>query len=216
MGRSSRRQRSGPASSRAEQQMRMRIAEEAARILAAEQARGYHMAKQKAALRLGAGETRNLPSNEEVEAALLSYQRLFNGESHAARLRALREAALESMRFFQRFSPRLVGSVLQGTATEHADVHLHLFAETAEEVELFLMEQRIPFDRGIKRFIVGDSAQQAFPVLSFLAEEIPFELTVFPSKALRQAPRLTPEGSPLDRANIATVEALLSEPSSDS
>lgn len=212
MGRSSRRQRSSPGSSRAEQQMRMRIAEEAARILAAEQARGYHTAKQKAALRLGAGETRNLPSNEEVEAALLSYQRLFNGESHAARLRALREAALESMRFFQRFSPRLVGGVLHGTATEHADVYLHLFADTPEEVEMFLMDQRIPFDRGMKRFVLGDGPYQNFPALRFLAEEVPFELTIFPSKALRQAPRQTPEGSPIERASLSAVEALLSSP----
>jgi len=33
------------------------------------------------------------------------------------------------MRYLREFEPRLVGAVLSGTATEHSEVQLHLFAD---------------------------------------------------------------------------------------
>ena len=43
-------------------------------------------------------------------------------------------AALSAMQMLADFEPRLVGSVLTGTATEHNDIQLHLFAERAESI----------------------------------------------------------------------------------
>jgi hypothetical protein len=202
-------QRAGSGRSRTEQNLRLAIAEAAARMLATNEARNFHAAKQKAAARLGVTDARNLPSNEEVEAALLSYQRLFHGEEHALRVRKLREAAVRSMRFFERFSPRLVGAVLQGTATQSAEVHLHLFAEPAEEVELFLAEQRIPFEQGQKRLVAGNGEFIIVPSLSFIAQDTPFDLTIFPPNSLREAPRASRDGSPIERASVHAVEALI-------
>ena len=97
-------------------QMRDLIAQQAARLMVEEGLRDYYAAKRKAALRVGAPGTRNMPRNTEVEAALQSYQKLFYGDRQTARLRELRSEALEAMRFFEQFEPRLVGSVLTGTA----------------------------------------------------------------------------------------------------
>ena len=85
-----------------------------------------------------------LPKNIEIETALAEYQRLFGGESHTESLHAQRRAALQRHALPAEFEPRLVGPVLSGTATEHSDMQLHLFADSAESVALKLMDQRHP------------------------------------------------------------------------
>ena len=115
-------------------QVRERIAKEAARLMCEAGVRDFQLAKRKALQRLRMPEHRALPSNEEIEAAVLEYQRLFRADSQPKRLAQLRQVAVRAMRFLERFQPRLVGAVLSGTADEHSDVCLHLFTETAEEV----------------------------------------------------------------------------------
>jgi len=138
--------------------MRQRLAVEAARIMAEEHLSDFYKAKQKAAARLGATNTRNLPRNDEIERALVEYQRLFRADSQPARLRRLRETALRAMELLARFNPRLVGPVLRGTADEHSEVTLHVFADTSEEIGLFLTSSVIngwPWPRVKARFIRG-------------------------------------------------------------
>ena len=111
-------------------QIRERIAKEAARMMCEAGINDFQLAKRKALQRLRINEQRNLPSNEEIEFAVGEYQRLFRADSQPRRLAELRRAAVRAMRFLSRFQPRLVGAVLSGTADEHSDVCLHLFAET--------------------------------------------------------------------------------------
>jgi len=195
-------------------QMRVRIAQEAARLMAEQGISDFYVAKRKAARHLGAPDTRNMPRNVEVEEALASYQRLFHASEQAEHLAELRQGALLAMRFLDDFSPRLVGSVLSGTAGQHSDINLHLFADTAEQVALFLMEANIPFDSRQKRLRMGRDEMQDFPVFGFRAGEHTVELTVFPGEGRREAPRSPVDGKPMRRASLQEVEQLLhdSEP----
>ncbi|HVJ63113.1 MAG TPA: hypothetical protein VM555_10430, partial [Tahibacter sp.] len=141
-----------PRQQRGEDQRRL-IAVEAARIISELGVRDYHQAKLRAAERLGVVDERDLPKNTEIEHALKEYQRLFGGEAHAERLARLRACALEAMRFFERFEPRLVGAVLEGTADEFSAVCLHLFDDNPDALALFLDERGIPYeqmDRGLR------------------------------------------------------------------
>jgi hypothetical protein len=192
-----------------EQQMRMRIAQEAARLMAEEGVRDFYTAKRKAAQRLGAPETRNMPRNLEVENALGEYQRLFQGDDQVSYLRALRESAAQAMRFLERFKPRLVGSVFSGTAGRHANINLHLFADTPEEVSLFLMEMNIPFKSTNKRMRMGREDWHELPAFEFMAGDHAVELVVFPGDGRRDAPRSPVDGRPMYRAGLDEVEALL-------
>lgn len=189
--------------------MRIRIAQEAARLIAEEGVQDFYAAKRKAAQHLGAPETRNMPRNDEVESALEEYQRLFRAEEQSAHLRALRESAIQAMRFLAPFSPRLVGSVLSGTAGRHADVNLHLFADTSEEISMFLMDSKIPFQASHKRLRFTRDEWQEFPSFQFVAGDHAVELVVFPREGRREAPRSPVDGRPMYRANLAEVEALL-------
>lgn len=189
--------------------MRARIAQEAARLMTEEGVRDYYAAKRKAAQHLGAPDTRNMPRNNEIEAALEDYQRLFQGEQQASHLQALREGAVQAIHFLADFNPRLVGSVLSGTAGQHADINLHLFADTPEEVSLFLMEANIPFQASHKRMRVSREEWQEFPCYDFLAGDHAVDLVVFPREGRREAPRSPVDGKPMRRAGLEEVEKLL-------
>jgi hypothetical protein len=197
-------------SKRHSEQLRMRIAQEAARVLASEGGRDYLAAKRKAAMRLGIDPQAGMPTNREVEQELIMHQRLFEGEGHEQVLSRLRAAAVESMRMLDRFQPRLAGSVLRGTAASHSDVNLHLFADSPKDVALFLIERQIPFESGDKRFRFGKDVSY-FPVIRLMAGEIPFELAIFPLEGIRQAPLSTVDGKPMQRASLKRLEELVAD-----
>lgn len=190
-----------------EARMRERLVQEAARVMAEEGVTDYHLAKRKAATHLGAAGTRNLPQNREIQAALAAYQELFGGDAREQHLRDLLDTAVEAMTFFERFRPRLVGALLDGTAGEYSDVHLHVFADTPEDVVLFLMEQGIPFDSGERR-VRFDEDYAYQPVYRFVAGGVPVELTVFDERALKHPPRSRVDGQPMRRAAVAEVRAM--------
>lgn len=189
--------------------LRQQVAEMAARIMADGGIRDYQAAKQRAAERLGARE--NLPANEEIERAFIEYRELFQAEAHAAGLRKLREAAYGAMEFFGQFRPRLVGPVLSGAATEHTDVSLHLFCDSPEEVVVFLMERRIPFDAGEKRFRESRNGYRVYPMFRFVAGDVAVEVTVFPRDGLKQPPLSPVDGRPMRRADRDAVKTLLAD-----
>ena len=191
--------------------MRQRLAQEAARIMAEEGVRDFYAAKRKAAERLGAPHTQNMPRNREIEEALQDYQRLFLGAASEAQLRLLREAAAQAMRFFAPFEPRLAGSVLSGTAGTYSDVNLHLFAETPEDVNLFLLGSGIPFESGVRRVRLNREHSDDIPTVRFLAGNQPIEALIFPANGIRQAPLSPVDGKPMERATLSRVEELLAQ-----
>jgi hypothetical protein len=194
-----------------ERQMRERLAQEAAQILAETGSRDFFAAKRKAAEHLGAIDTRNMPSNQEIEEALMTYQRLFRADRQPQELRRLRQVALQAMKFFADFRPRLVGSVLRGTADTNSTVTLHVYAGAAEEVGLHLMENAIPFETADKRLRFGIELYQTLPVYRFLAEETPIEVIVFQLDGSHQAPLSPVDGKSMRRADIVAVEKLLAD-----
>jgi hypothetical protein len=192
--------------------LRRALAQEAARIMAEHGIRDFLVAKRKAAERLSVVDgAALLPKNSEIESALAEYQRLFGGESHLSALNAQRRAALAAMRYLHEFSPRLVGAVLSGTATEHSGVQLHLFADRAESVLLKLLDQRIPHEVTEKRVRFDTEQVRAFPGVRFEMEEQSIEVTVFPPDGIRQAPVSPVDGRPMRRASTFEVEALLQQ-----
>lgn len=192
-----------------DQDLRTRLAQEAARIMSEQGLRDYGAAKRKAAERAGLRDERDLPSNREIEAALREYQRLFQSSTQPRQLLTLREVAVEAMQFLARFEPRLVGAVLEGSADEHSAVCLHLFEDDPSEVLRFLDEQRIPYDEDerVLRLTRADSAE--FPVLRFDADGHAIDLTILPRVFLRQAPLSRTSDAPMQRASINAVRTLL-------
>lgn len=190
---------------------RQRMAYEAARIMVEQGLANFDRARRKAAERTGILDRRSWPSNEAIQEALITQRRLFQGQDFARDLEQLRRDAIEAMRAFQEFSPRLIGPVLDGTAAAELGIQLYLFAERPEEVVFRLLDRQIPWQERERSFRYRGGERRNHPVFRFFAGETPVELIVLPRAALRNPP-LDPVTERPDRgADLAALERLLSE-----
>lgn len=190
-------------------QLRRRVALEAARLIREHGIRDYQLAKRKAAQHVGVSDEGYLPRNREIEEALREHQRLFRAKEQVHALRARRETARDAMRFLERFEPRLVGAVLEGTADTHSPVKLHVFDDSAEHVAGFLHDHGIAFETRAHTFRLDRQRSGEFPALLFDADGVTVDVTVFPRDALRQAPLDRIDERPQQRATLAALDALL-------
>jgi hypothetical protein len=187
---------------------RSRIALLAARLMAEDGIEDYSLAKRKAARQAGMPDTRELPANDEIDAALQTYQAIYHAGEHRDRLRALREKALRAMRELAQFQPYLTGSVLNGNAGKYADINLQLFTENEKAVELFLIDRDIPYQAGQVRIYAGGEPLMV-PVYALNDEGIEIQLTVLSPRELRVPVRTSPDGKAIERAKLSAVEQLL-------
>jgi hypothetical protein len=188
--------------------LRRAIAGLAARLMAEDGITDYGAAKRKAARNLGAGEGEALPTNDEVEAELRAYQAIYQEEEQVERLRELREAALEAMELLADFRPYLTGAVLDGTAGRYAEVEIELFADSAKDVEIFLLSRNISYEIADNRR-QGPDAPEAR--LRLDRDGVPILVSVYPLQAERQQKRSAHTGRGHARARASTVAALLSD-----
>ena len=189
--------------------LRQALAQEAARIMAEHGIEDFLQAKRKAADRLGVHDVSVLPSNVEIEAALRAHQRLFGGNSHDHTLKEQRRIALDTMRLLHEFQPRLVGSVLTGTATNYSDINLHLFADRSESVAIKLIEIGVPHHFYERRVKMDSERILNYPALRFEASGRTVDATVFPIDGIRQAPYSPVDGRPMRRADAREVSDLV-------
>ncbi|MGH8694136.1 MAG: hypothetical protein ACREVF_00610 [Burkholderiales bacterium] len=189
-------------------QMREHIAQLAARLMAVDGIDDFALAKRKAARQAGAPDTRNLPNNEEVEQALRAYQQLYQADEQQARLRHLRQNAREMMQLLAQFDPHLSGSVLSGSAGKYSDINIHLFTDSVKDVELFLLNRRIPYRSRERRVYIGGEPRSV-PNFSVSTDDADFDITVFAPRDLRYQLRTTAEGKPFDRARIDWLNSVL-------
>lgn len=184
--------------------MREQLAHQAAKLMADGGITDHAFAKRKAARQLGAIDTRHLPSNEEIDAALQQYRVLYQREEHPQVLRLLRKDALDTMRLLSQFKPYLTGSVLNGTADEQSDINLMLFSDDAKAVLLFLLKHELEFEDGEWRMRLNGK-EKSVPSYTITAESgIQIHIVILPENAHRSGTR-----HPDTHADIAAVEALL-------
>jgi hypothetical protein len=189
--------------------LRRALSQEAARIMSEHGIQDYGTAKRKAAERLGVSDEGVLPRNTEVEASLAEYQRLFGAGTHEVSLSAQRRAALQAMRALAQFTPRLVGPVLSGTATAHADVQLHLFADNPDAVAINLLDRGVGHETGENRLRLDAERLASFPSVRFRVEAQMIDATVFPIDGIRQAPVSPLDGRPMRRADATELASLI-------
>ncbi len=179
----------------------------------------YAYAKKKAGRQLGVMENSILPSNAEIEEELKLYNMLFLSEEQPENLRDLRSNALFTMQLLERFNPHLTGAVLDGTAGLLAETHIHLFADSVKDVEMFLLNQQIPFDVNEKSYrIMNDGKRdkkgdqrKTVPVFTLETDKGLIKLSVFDIDDIRVATKRSADGSNADRLNTDGLKALLAQ-----
>ena len=185
--------------------LRSAVAQEAARLMAEHGIQDYLVAKRKAAERYGVFDRALLPKNTEIEAALVSHQRLFGGIKHAHSISEQRRTALRAMQLLAQFQPRLVGAVLAGSATEFADIQLHVFSDSPEAVYMELMDRRYEYEVFERRIRMSPERQVSVPSVRFEMDTAMVEAFVFPRDGIRQAPVSPVDGKPMRRADEREV-----------
>lgn len=180
------------------------IASTAARLMAEDGITDYHQAKRKAAKQLGLPEHTAFPDNAEVESQLRAYRSIYQDEDHNERLQALRHTALELLELLGDYRPYLTGSVLDGTAGEHSNIDIFLFADSAKEVEIFLLNRKIDFEHAEPR---NDKAEA---VLVMETDTADANLVIFPQQMERVTMKYR-DGRPRERIRVEALRALLAE-----
>jgi hypothetical protein len=195
--------------------LRAEVAARAARLIA-EDGTDYATAKRKA-MRLVLGEEQAppklLPDNAEIEEEVRKYQALFLGDTQPARLRALRVIALEVMQQLEQFRPYLTGAALNGTAGEHNDVHLQLFADSAKDVIMFMLDRDVHIDISETPHFKG-GRHDPVETVSFHWRKQQVHAELYEMNDLRGALKPRADGRP-QRADINAVRAMLADTDSE-
>jgi hypothetical protein len=126
-------------------------------------------------------------------------------------LQALRQAALAAMEILSPFNPRLVGPVLNGTASASTAINLHVFSDTPELVAYRLDEARLTYRPYERRLKSRRDRAESYAGYRFVHDDMSIEATVFPVNGMRQAPISPVDGKPMKRADRSAVERLLNE-----
>lgn len=197
--------------------IRQMIAQQAARMMAEDGIHDFAYAKKKAGKQLGISENSVLPTNAEIEEEIRLYHEIYNADEQPIELEKLRKAALITMQLFERFNPHLTGSVLDGTAGKFAQTNIHLFADSAKEVEMFLLNMQIPFESSEKSYRLSDKpskdkkdkVRKTVPVFTLETELGVQKLSVFDVDDLRIATKRSGDGTNAERIDIAELQALI-------
>jgi hypothetical protein len=170
----------------------------------------YGPAKRQAIKQLGLGVRAPMPSNDELEAAVMDYISVFCADSQAIELAALRRLALFWMTRLSAFRPYLSGAVWHGTATRKSDVYLQLFCDDSKSAEIALIDQGAKYLARTVTGFQGDPVD-ALSVHAFCAElneEIGVHLMIHDYNDMRGALKLDKKGrSP--RGDAAALSRLL-------
>jgi len=183
---------------------RASIAAAAARLMAEDGISDYLHAKKKAARQLGLTEHVAFPDNAEVEAELRAYRTLYQGEEHVEMLAAMRHTALDLLDLLDGFNPFLTGSVLDGTAGEHSHIDILLFADSAKEVEIFLL------NRGIDVSHAEPRSDKVEAVLQIETDTVDANLVILPPHLERVSLKHR-DGRPRERVRASELRLLVQE-----
>ena len=181
---------------------RQAIAAAAARMMAEDGINDYGYAKRKAARNLGYGEGTSLPTNDEVQIELRTYQSLYQEDEVRERLREMRVTALIIMNELDDFRPYLTGAVLDGTAGRASNIEIDLFADSTKDVEIFLLSRNIDYRSSEPRRHGPDTPET---LLHLEWDDLPVTLAVYPLTVERQRSGAQRH----ERAKASTVAALL-------
>ncbi|GIX34558.1 MAG: hypothetical protein KatS3mg126_0337 [Lysobacteraceae bacterium] len=187
-----------------------RIAEEAARLLARDEAATVDAARRKAARRLGVARPAELPTDAAIHEALRAYRALFGDPHRESAAERLREA-LEAMRWMSAFGPELA-EPLDPASPGSGAIRILLYCDDPDAPLQRLMEAGMRWRQRRARLHGPRERVVTVDVLSVYAGMQEFEFWPLP-RTLRGTPlRDAPLGDPLPRTSTGAVALALRRP----
>jgi len=190
--------------------LRHQLAEEAARLMVEHGIQDFGLAKRKAAERLGVRTGAGaLPSNAQIQEHVVERQRIFEPDGRDQRLSKLRSIATDVMEILEAFRPKLVGGVLDGTATLSSSIELHVFSDAPEAVAAALEEEGFRLRDSQRRYRFSREATEQIPGFELMVDGEGLQVMVFPERGSSHSPLSPIDGKPMRRASRSAVLALL-------
>jgi hypothetical protein len=190
--------------------LRQQLAEEAARLIVEHGIQDFALAKRKAAERLGVSSRDGaLPSNAQIQEQVVERQRIFEPEAHDQRLAKLRAVASDVMEVLDEFRPKLVGAVLDGTATLTSVIELHVFSDAPEAIVAALEARGYRLHDRQRRYRFSRDVTEQIPGYELMVDDEELEVMVFPERGSGHSPLSPVDGKPMRRASRSALKALL-------
>ena len=150
-----------------------------------------------------------MPSNAQIQEQVVERQRIFEPEALDQRLSKLRSVASGVMEVLDAFRPKLVGAVLDGTATLTSAIELHVFSDRPEDVAAALEGRGFRLHDSQRRFRFGRDVTEQIPGFELMVDDEELEIMVFPERGSGHSPLSPVDGKPMRRASRSAVKALL-------
>ena len=189
--------------------LRQKIAVEAARLINEEGIDNFQYARKKAAHRFGISDEHAFPDNEEILEQIKTHQILYHNSTHQQILKELRQTALNAMKLFNHFKPRLIGSVLLGHAHEQSSIDILVMVDSPEEIALLLMEHEIPYQLQDWKLFSSKHNYQLIPAYQFFAGNYQVKLITLTENQRKIVPLNPLNWKAMQKASIKQLEALL-------
>jgi hypothetical protein len=119
----------------------------------------------------------DLPSNEQVQAAIREHLALYEPEAHAERLRDRQASAARLMTRLADFDPWLLGALAEDLALAHSGIQLACVAESAKDIGIWLLNEGLAADATSLPNPTGPGEVES---LQFDWEETPTTIRVVP------------------------------------
>ena len=162
--------------------IRLSIANKAAEIIMEEGITDYQYAKKKAVRYLDLDTVDLLPSNDEIDKALLDYRLIFKAELDIELVKTIKTEALRIMKFFESFNPYFVTQLSEGLLPKYPIIQITLFSDNMKEVEYILLNNNIPFetkDFNISEKRTKKQSLKKIPLILIEQGNVPVELKIF-------------------------------------
>lgn len=190
-------------------ELKSEIAAVASRMVV-EEGLDFGAAKRRAIKQMGLPPRTALPSNDDMEEAVIEYISIFCADTQPDELLALRRLALVWMTRMAEFRPCLGGSVWHGYATRTSDIYIQLFCDDSKSAEIALIDHKVDYVPRTVTGFHGDSVE-ALSIHAFcpeLGEEVGVHLLIYDRDDVRGAMRPDAKGR-TPRGDLAAVQRLM-------
>ena len=168
--------------------IRLSIANKAAEIIMEEGVDDYQYAKKKAVKYLDVNNLDTLPSNDEIDKALLEYGSIFQNEIDLDAICKIKEEALKIMKLFDRFNPFFLSQITEGLVPKYPIININIYTDSMKEIEYVLLNNNLNFE--IKDFSISEKktkkqSLRKIPIISIENSFFPIKLKIFEEHDLR-------------------------------
>ena len=161
--------------------IRVTVANKAAELIAEEGITDYHYAKTKAAKCLGFGAKEKLPSNNEIDEALIAYKNIYHKADFVI-IQELKEITLKYMKLFKEFNPHAPSQILEGYISKYPTIEINLYHDDIKAVEYILLNNQIHFettDMSLYRKGSKKKSNRNLPIYKIESDLMPIQIKVY-------------------------------------